>query len=231
MWHWVSVLDPPTYPPMPSSLNIGHWIHKDRKVSETQKWIEVYACTLQCIGRASVGHSWTREDKSITPKVRKLVEMFTAMTGTHVPLHVVRECWPSLQESAPQQDLQEVCWMIVRRLDKVATCQPSLTAWDSFTFPQVDEEHWKEECLSYYPGMVLNIGARMPGIRLVVQNAEGQYSASAHTLMYEGHVLIYDLGRNSSEWMPMRGVSLSLTSIELRLANDLNNICPYPHCK
>ena len=29
----------------------------------------------------------------------------------------------------------------------------------------------------------------------------------------------------------MRGMSLSLTSVELRLANDLNNICPYPHSK
>ena len=28
MWHWVSVLDPPTYPPAPSSLNIGHWLCK-----------------------------------------------------------------------------------------------------------------------------------------------------------------------------------------------------------
>ena len=48
-------------------------------------------------------------------------------------------------------------------------------------------------------------------------------------LMYEGHMLIYDPGRNSLEWVPMRGVSSSLTSVELRSANDLNNICPYPH--
>ena len=47
--------------------------------------------------------------------------------------------------------------------------------------------------------------------------------------MYEGHMLIYDLGRNISEWVPMRGMSSLLTSVELRLANDLNNICPYPH--
>ena len=60
VWHWVSALDPPTYPPsMPSSLNIGHWLCKDCKVSETQKWIEAYACTLQHVGKASVGHSWT----------------------------------------------------------------------------------------------------------------------------------------------------------------------------
>ena len=49
----------------------------------------------------------------------------------------------------------------------------------------------------------------MPGIRLIVQNAEGQYSTSAHALMYEGHMFIYDLGRNSSEWLPMRCVLLA----------------------
>ena len=205
------------------------WIHKDQKVSERQKWIEAYTCTLQHVGEASMGCSWTMEDKSMTTKVSKLVETFIAMTGMCIPLHVVRECWPSLQDNTPQQDLQGVCGTIVRRLDEVATCQLSLTAWDSFTFPQVEEEHWKEECLSYYPGKVVNIGAHMPGIRLIVQNVEGQYSTSMCALMYEGHMLIYDLGRNSSEWVPMRGVSSSLTLVELRSANDLNNIYPYPY--
>ena len=69
----------------------------------------------------------------------------------------------------------------------------------------------------------------MPRIRLVVQNVEGYYDLSACALMYEGHMLIYDPGRNFLEWVPMRGMSLLLTSAELRLANDLNNICPYPH--
>ena len=52
-----------------------------------------------------------------------------------------------------------------------------------------------------------------------------------HALMYEGHKLIYDLGRNLLEWVPIRGMSSSLTLVELRSANDLNNICPYPHSK
>ena len=81
-------------------------------------------CALQHVGEASVGHSWTMEDKSMTPKVSKLVEMFIAPTGTCVPLRMVRECWPSSQENTPQQDLQGVCGTIVRRLDEVATHQP-----------------------------------------------------------------------------------------------------------
>ena len=71
---------------------------------------------------------------------------------------------------------------------------------------------------------------QMPRIRLVVQNAEGHYGTSTHApCCMKGHMLIYDLGRNFSEWVPMRGVSSSLTLVELRSANDLNNICPYPH--
>ena len=69
----------------------------------------------------------------------------------------------------------------------------------------------------------------MPGIKLVMQNAEGQYGVSMCTLMYEGHMLNYNPHRNTSKWVPMRGVSLSLTSVELRSANYLNNIYPYPH--
>ena len=63
--------------------------------------------------------------------------------------------------------------IIVRRLDEVATHRLSVTVWDPFAFPQVEEEHWKEECLSYYPGKVVNTGACMPRIKLVMQNEEG----------------------------------------------------------
>ena len=61
--------------------------------------------------------------------------------------------------------------------------------------------------------------------------SQNKTDTSAHALMYEGHMLIYNPYRNLLEWVPMRGMSLSLTSVELRLANDLNNICPYPHSK
>ena len=174
VWHWALALDALTYLPTPSSLNIGHWLCEYCKISETQKWIQTYVCTLHCIDEASVGNSWTLEDKSMNTKISNLVEMFTAVTGMCVPSCMMRECWHSPQESIPQQDLQGVQGMIVRRLDEVVMHQPSLTMWDSFMFPQVKEEHWKEECLSYYLGKVVNIGVHMLGIRLVVQNAKGQ---------------------------------------------------------
>ena len=56
-----------------------------------------------------------------------------------------------------------------------------------------------------------------------MQNTEGQFSTSTHALMYEGHMLIYDPHRNISEWVPMRGIFVLLTSVELRSANNLNN--------
>ena len=31
VWHWSSAVDPPTYPPAPTSMNIGYWLHQTRK--------------------------------------------------------------------------------------------------------------------------------------------------------------------------------------------------------
>ena len=95
----------------------------------------------------------------MTPKVSKLVETFLAVTGTFVSLHVKNECWPMPPDDIPQQNIEGVCGTIIRHLDEVVTCQLSLTAWDIFAFPAAEEEHWKEDCLSYYPGKVVNIGA------------------------------------------------------------------------
>ena len=45
VWHWVLALNPLTYPPAPSQLNIGHWIQEHCNVNECQKWIEAYAAS------------------------------------------------------------------------------------------------------------------------------------------------------------------------------------------
>ena len=44
VWHWALALDPPLCPPVPSSLNIGHWLWEDHNVDDRQQWIEAYAC-------------------------------------------------------------------------------------------------------------------------------------------------------------------------------------------
>ena len=111
----------------------------------------------------------------------------------------------------------------------MVTCHPSTTVWDTFAFPQNEEKHWKEEVLSYYPGIVVDVGAHMLGIKVMMQNEEGHYGNAACALKYEGHMVIYDPQKDVSQWVPVRGVSTLLTSSELRSTNDLNNMNPYPY--
>ena len=47
VWHWSSAVNPPTYPPMPTSMNIGYWLRESDEEDERQLWIEAYACALQ----------------------------------------------------------------------------------------------------------------------------------------------------------------------------------------
>ena len=47
VWHWSSAVEPPTYPPVPTSLDIGYWLCQTRKNNNRQFWIEAYACALQ----------------------------------------------------------------------------------------------------------------------------------------------------------------------------------------
>ena len=140
-----------------------------------------------------------------------------------------QECWPSSQEETPQQDLHGIQEVTIHRLDEVATHHLSTMAWDRFAFPQTEERHWKEEVLSHYPGKVLDVEACMPGFKLMMQNEEGHYGNTAYTLKFEGHMFIYDPQKDISQWVPVRGVSASLTTSELRSANDLNNMNLYPY--
>ena len=63
----------------------------------------------------------------------------------------------------------------------------------------------------------------------MLQNDGGHYSRMAHTLKFEGSMFMYDPQRNIAQWVPVRGVSASLTMVELRSANDLNNMIPSPY--
>ena len=63
----------------------------------------------------------------------------------------------------------------------------------------------------------------------MLQNEEGHYGNAAHALKFEGHMFIYDPQRDISQWVPVRGTSSTLTMSELRVANDLNNMNPFPY--
>ena len=72
VWHWSSAVDPPTYPPAPTSLNIGYWLRESDE-DEQQLWIETYACALQHMAEASVGRRWIMERGIRVPKITRLV--------------------------------------------------------------------------------------------------------------------------------------------------------------
>ena len=75
----------------------------------------------------------------------------------------------------------------------------------------MDQKYWCEEVLCHYPGKVLDVSTCMLGFRVMLQNDDGQYSSTAHALKFEGSMFMYDPQRDIVLWVPMRGVSASLT--------------------
>ena len=99
VWHWSSAVDPPTYPPTPTSMNIVYWLRESDKEDERQLWIEAYACALQCVAEASVGRRWISERGIRVPKITRVVEIFLNATGTWVSPDRIRKCWPTQHEN------------------------------------------------------------------------------------------------------------------------------------
>ena len=98
IWHWASALDPPICPPASTALDIGNWLQEDHDIDDMQWWIEGYACLLQCVAEASIGQYWTAVGETMVPEVSNLVKTFMTATGTQIPPHVIRLCWPLLRE-------------------------------------------------------------------------------------------------------------------------------------
>ena len=139
VWHWSLAVDPPTYPPTPTSMNIGYWVHQTKKKDIRQFWIEAYACALQRVAKASVGRRWVAYKGIRVPKISRVVEVFLHATGTCVPSDIIRQCWPALRTETPMQNLDGIRRDIVHKLDEVATWCTSPIAWDPFAFPLTDD--------------------------------------------------------------------------------------------
>ena len=92
----------------------------------------------------------------------------------------------------------------------------------------MDQECWREEALCYCPGKMLDIRTHMPGFRLMLQDDKGQYPHSGCALIFEGSMLVYDPQWDIAQWVPIWGMSATLTMLELHAANDLNNMVPSP---
>ena len=194
VWHWYSAVDPPMYPPMPTSMNIGYWLRQTKKKDIRQFWIEAYACALQRVAEASVGRRWIAHKGIRVPKISKVVEVFLHATGTHVPPDIICQCWLARQTETPMQNLDGIRWDIVYKLDEVAMRCTSPIVWDPFVFPLTDDTCWREEALCYHPGKTLDVGARMPGFKLMLQDdkGKGEYPYSGRALIFEGSMLVYD---------------------------------------
>ena len=92
----------------------------------------------------------------------------------------------------------------------------------------MDDMCWREEALCYRPGKTLDVGARMPGFKLMLQNDKGEYPYLGRTLIFEGSMLVYGPQQDIAQWVPVRGMSATLIMPELCAANNLNNMVPSP---
>ena len=114
VWHWSSAIDPPTYPPMPTSMNIRYWLSESDKEDERQLWIEAYTCALQHVAKGSMGRKWISERGIRVPKITRVVEIFLNATGTWVPPNRIHKCWPARRNNIPVQNLRGMRQSIVR---------------------------------------------------------------------------------------------------------------------
>ena len=57
---------------------------------------------------------------------------------------------------------------------------------------------------------------------------KGNTLTPACALIFEGSMLVYDPQWDIAQWVPIRGMSATLTMMELCTANDLNNMVPSP---
>ena len=78
------------------------------------------------------------------------------------------------------------------------------------------EFFWKEDCLPYSPGVMVDLSTQMPGVRLKLHDREGNYQGVARILKYEGHMLVYDPQTNGARWVAMKGVPSSLIEVEVQ---------------
>ena len=219
-WQWSAATHTASCPPAPSNMEIGRWLPLDKEGKKEDLWMEAYACCLQCMAEASVGLSWETEGEGMVPQVSSLVQAFLTAMGRSINLSSVRECWPTKNDIIPRQPMNPLQARITHCLDKAAMRSPSTVAWDMFGWPESNRSIWKEDCLPYSPGSMVDLSTRMPGVRLKLHDQEGNYQGVARVLKYEGHMLIYDPQTNGAGWIAMKGVPSSLTEVEARSVED-----------
>ena len=227
-WQWSAATHTMSCPPVPSNMEIGQWLPLDKEGKKEDLWTEAYTCCLQRMAEASIGCSWETEGEGMVPQVSPLVRAFLTAMGRNVNLSSVKECWPVKNDLVPRQPMNLLQARITHCLDNVAMRSPSTVAWDMFTWPESNKSLWKEDCLPYSPGSMVDLSTQMPGVHLKLHDWEGNYQGVARVLKYEGHMLIYDPQTNGAGWVVMKGIPSSLTEVEVCSAGDLGNFYPAP---
>ena len=82
-----------------------------------------------------------------------------------------------------------------------------------------NKSNWKEDCLSYSPGVTVDLSSRIPGMWLALHDEEGKYQGMARVLKFEGHMLVYNLQTNGAGWTVMCGC----TPLTIRETETLTN--------
>ena len=161
---WSSTTHTVSCPPDPSNMETRWWLPLDKEGKKEDIWTEAYACCLQRVAEASTRRSWETEVEGMVPQISPLVQAFLTAMGRSISPSSVRECWLSKNDIIPRQPMNLVQAHITPCLDKVATRSPSTVAWDMFAWPESNKSFWKEDCLPYSPGSMVDLSIRMPGV-------------------------------------------------------------------
>ena len=86
--------------------------------------MQAYACCLQRVAEASIGHSWETEGEGMVSQVSPLVQVFLTAMGRSVSPSVVRECWPSKNDIIPRQPMNQLWAHITHCLDRGGHMKP-----------------------------------------------------------------------------------------------------------
>ena len=170
-----------------------------------QCWTEAYACTLQCIGEAAVGQSWTAPSHSFLPAISALVEAFIGMIGPKVKSSQVLDCWANLPQRIPKQGCKGPCAAVIDCLNELTVWRPLCKAWDEFSWPEPPVSPTGDIKLTYIQGCIVDMGVCMLPMWFHVNDEAGEFLGYAWGLLFEGTILVYDPSTNKTEWVLVHG--------------------------
>ena len=82
----------------------------------------------------------------------------------------------------------------------------------------------RSQHLGYILGHTVDLGNTLLSLRFHVTKPDGEFVGVARGLLFEGHLLMYDLTHNVAEWVPMHGTVSDLSPVEDSSARELSNI-------